>query len=129
MTKDFKEPSGELMLRVSCGHDTKNFQHGVFGGWIFGQMDIGATILCKMHSKAMIVTRAVNNFLFHKPARVGDILEVYATLKKVGNTSLTTEVEAWAINIDKKELIATGEIIFVSVDENYNPIPADPQKR
>ena len=43
-----------------------------------------------------MVTVAVNQFIFKQPVRVGDILSFFAHVTRIGNTSITVQVEVFA---------------------------------
>ncbi len=43
-----------------------------------------------------MATVAVNEFIFKQPVRVGDILSFFSHVTRVGNTSVTVQVEAYA---------------------------------
>lgn len=59
------------------------------------QMDIAGGILAKEVAKGRTVTIAVNQIIFHKPVKVGDVVCCYGQVIKVGNTSVTLELEVW----------------------------------
>ena len=43
-----------------------------------------------------VATISVNSFVFKQPVFVGDLLSFYADIVKVGNTSITVNVEVYA---------------------------------
>ena len=72
-------------------------QHGdIFGGWIMAQVDIAAGVLAARHARGRVVTVAVNEFQFKQPVFIGDVLSFYCEIVRVGNTSITVNVEVYA---------------------------------
>jgi acyl-CoA thioesterase YciA len=72
-------------------------QHGdIFGGWIMAQVDIAAGVLAARHARGRVVTVAVNEFQFKQPVFIGDVLSFYCEIVRVGNTSITINVEVYA---------------------------------
>ena len=89
---DNKEPT----LRVVPMPADAN-QHGdIFGGWIMSQVDIAGSVLAARHSRGRVATVAVNSFQFKQPVFIGDVLSFYAEIVRVGNTSITINVEVYA---------------------------------
>ena len=60
---------------------------------------------------------------FRKPVYVGDVMCVYASLIRIGTTSITVGVEAWAIrrNQTNRILVTEGNFTYVAVDDNGRP--------
>jgi acyl-CoA thioesterase YciA len=73
-----------------------NIHGDVFGGWIMAQVDIAGALLATRRANGRVATIAVNSFLFKHPVFVGDLLSFYADIVKVGNTSITVNVEVFA---------------------------------
>jgi acyl-CoA thioesterase YciA len=72
-------------------------QHGdIFGGWIMAQVDIAGGVLAARHARGRVATIAVNSFQFKQPVFIGDVLSFYADIVRVGNTSITVNVEVYA---------------------------------
>ncbi len=96
----------------------------VFGGWIMSQMDIAASIPALKTSKGAVVTRAVSNLEFINPAFLGDLINIYADVTKIGNTSITIGVKVIAERKPAKpELveIARADMVFVAVNRLGRP--------
>ncbi|MDM4766363.1 acyl-CoA thioesterase [Pelomonas sp. SE-A7] len=86
----------ELVLRVMPMPADANHNGDVFGGWIMAQVDIAGSILPARISRGRIATVAVNEFIFKQPVSIGDLLSFYATVVRVGRTSVTVHVEVFA---------------------------------
>lgn len=119
------EPSGELVIRTLAMPQDTNANGDIFGGWLVSQMDIGGAILAKQTAKARIATVKITDLVFIRPVLVGDIICCYAELLKVGTTSMTIKIEAWAVHQEETERhqVTEGTFIFVALDENRKPRP------
>src|ERR1700754_2289826 len=96
MDPDPTEPVGTLTIRTLAMPADTNPAGDIFGGWVMSQMDIAGAICAVERAKGRVVTVAVEAMTFIAPVKVGDILCVYTTLERVGSTSITVAVEAWA---------------------------------
>ena len=119
------EPKGELVIRTIAMPADTNANGDIFGGWLMSQMDLGAAIVAKNLSRSRVTTVAVDGMVFLNPVYVGDIVNCYATLVKVGRTSMKIDVEAWVQRgKDGTRLRVTeGIFTYVSIDEQGRPQP------
>jgi acyl-CoA thioesterase YciA len=62
---------------------------------------------------------------FAKPVKIGDVLCVYTEITRVGRTSITLRVEAWAQRYlaDEMDLVTHGEFVMVALDKSGQPTP------
>ena len=102
-------------------------QHGdIFGGWIMAQVDIAGGVLAARRARGRVATVAVNQFLFKQPVLIGDLLSFYAEIVRVGNTSITVNVEVYASrNPEDIEVVKVTEatLTYVATDQNRQPRP------
>jgi len=72
----------------------------------------------------------VNALAFRRPVHVGDTLCVYTRLERVGRTSITLAIEAWARRYlaSTREKVTEGVFVMVALDEQGQPtpVPIDP---
>lgn len=119
-------PKGKLTLQVVAMPKDTNPAGDIFGGWLLSQMDLAGGIFCRSITKGRVVTVAIDTTEFKLPVFIGDTLSCYVELVHLGRTSMKVKIEAW-VNRDYDEthiMKATeGNYIFVSVDENRNPMP------
>lgn len=105
-------------------------QHGdIFGGWIVSQVDIAGSVVAARHSRGRVATVAVNAFQFKQPVFIGDVLSFYADIVRVGNTSITVNVEVYAQrNPREVETVKVTEatLTYVATDANRRPRPVPP---
>ncbi len=98
----------------------------IFGGWIMAQVDIAGGTLAGRLARGRIATVAVNSFLFKQPVQVGDLLSFYVDLVKIGNTSITVNVEVYAERgpSDLKVVKVTeATLTYVAIDPDGRPRP------
>jgi acyl-CoA thioesterase YciA len=124
-------PEGkEPLLRVVPMPADAN-QHGdIFGGWIMSQVDIAGGVLAARYARGRVATVAVNSFLFKQPVFIGDVLSFYADVVRVGNTSITVNVEVYAQrNPTDIETVKVTEatLTYVAVGPDRRPRPVSPQ--
>lgn len=99
-----------------------NPQNDLFGGTLVGFVDETIAMLSIKITCRKCVTASIENMTFIKPVKVGDILEVTATVEDVRNTSMNIKFEVNRINIYKKpEKVSFGNFIMVVLDENNKP--------
>ena len=108
------------------------FHGNLFGGKLLSWVDaaVAAYAMEKCRSQNMI-TIALDECVFRKPAKEKQLVKIYAEMVKVGNTSATFKIEARAFNVfrgDEAILLATN-MTFVRVDEEGAPIPISEQVR
>ena len=102
----------------------------IFGGWIMSQVDIAASIAAHRRAKGRVVTVAVNEFQFHEPVFVGDLISCYTEIVHVGTTSLTVHVEVFAERdrgVEECIRVTQANLTFVAVDEQRRkrPVPGE----
>jgi acyl-CoA thioesterase YciA len=118
-------PQGKMpYLRVMPMPADANIYGDVFGGWIMAQVDIAGSLPATRRANGRIATVAVNSFLFKQPVFVGDLLSFYADIVKVGQTSITINVEVYAErNHLPSEVVKVTEatLTYVATDENRQP--------
>ena len=101
-----------------------NFNGDIFGGWIMAQVDIAGSVLPARIAKGRVTTVAVNQFIFKQPVSIGDLLSFYATVERVGNTSITVRVEVYAernpadIQVVK---VTEANLTYVAIDQEGKP--------
>lgn len=113
-------------LRVTLLPRDTNKHGSIFGGIILSHIDLAAAVEARKTTGAQnIVTVAMDKIVFHKPVFVGDVVSFYTKTHKVGQTSVTTKVIVEATRAEGGETVRVteAEVVFVAVDENWNPMP------
>jgi acyl-CoA thioesterase YciA len=121
--KTVHKPRGELAIRTLAMPSDANPDGDIFGGWVLSQMDIAGGLFSKKLAEGRTVTVAIDSMTFHKPVSIGDVLCCFVELVKVGNTSLTVSVEAWAARQYRDEFIRVteGKFVYVAIDKKQKP--------
>ncbi|GLS42493.1 acyl-CoA thioesterase [Methylobacterium brachythecii] len=119
------EPKGELTVRTIAMPADTNANGDIFGGWVMSQMDQAGGIAGVDRAQGRVVTVAVDAMTFIRPVRIGDVLCVYTRISRVGRTSMTIEVEAWArrFRTQLREKVTAATFVFVSIDDEGKPRP------
>lgn len=128
MTSQTK-PTGELTLRTLAMPGDANAAGDIFGGWVMAQMDLSCGIRAAERARGRVVTAAVKEMAFALPVKIGDTLCIYTDVVKVGRTSMTLKVEAWAQRYLSHLMEKVTDAIFVMValdeDGRPKPVPAE----
>ena len=100
-----------------------NANGDIFGGWLLSQMDVGGGVFASKVAKSRTVTVAIEAMNFRKAVYVGDLVSVYANLVRVGRTSMTVHLEAWALRRRELQpiLVTDGNFTYVSIDDDGRP--------
>ena len=118
-------PDGsELVMRVMPMPADSNANGDIFGGWIMAHVDLAGAVLPSRIAKGRIATVAVNEFVFKQPVSVGDLLSFYSRVVRVGNTSVTVNVEVYAErNPANLQVVKVTEanVTYVAIDGNGKP--------
>lgn len=125
MAKPLEAPRGELAIRTLAMPADANPSGDIFGGWVLSQMDIAGGITAGQRARGRVATVAVDAMTFHRPVYVGDVLCVYADVERIGRTSMTLHLEAWALRgrLGERVKVTEGDFTFVAIDENGRPRP------
>jgi len=119
----------DLTIRVMAMPADTNASGDIFGGWLMSQVDIAGSIVARRRAQGRTVTIAVDSFQFRKPVFVGDVVSCYARITRVGKTSLTIKVKAYAERQGKSHhshLVTEADLTYVAVDEQRKPRPIPP---
>lgn len=122
-------PHGELTIRTVAMPADTNPRGDIFGGWLMSQMDIAGGVAAGQRANGRIVTVAVEGMVFHQPVHVGNVLCCYTEIQKIGTTSITVGIEAWALNQNtgNRVKVTEGIYTYVAVDDNgkKRPVPSE----
>ena len=111
-----------MLPRDTTAHGT------IFGGVILSYLDLAGGIECRRQSPKKFVTKAMHEVVFVAPVHLGDLVTFYTRTVRIGNTSITVEVEVEVERLgldDTKEVVRVteAEVIYVAVDDNGKPVP------
>ncbi len=122
-------PQREPTIRVVAMPSDANYTGDIFGGWLMGQVDVAGSIPALHRARGRVATVAVNSFVFKQPILVGDLVSFYTRIVKVGNTSITVDVEVYVQRDPAKPVCAKvteATLTYVAVGEDRRPRPVPP---
>jgi len=114
----------QLAIRVVAMPADTNAYGDIFGGWLMSQADIAGSTLAVRVSGGRVATVAVKEFRFIAPVLVGDLVELFARVERVGRTSVAVAIQAWAQGEPdprSRRRVAESQIVYVAVDDQRRP--------
>lgn len=116
----------ELVLKVIPMPADTNGNGDIFGGWVMAQVDLAGSVIPARIIRGRMATVAVNEFIFKQPVRVGDILSFFAHITRVGNSSITVQVEVFAERFLAQGVyvkVTEAALTYVAIDDEGRPMP------
>ena len=116
----------ELVLKVIPMPADCNANGDIFGGWVMAQVDLAGSVVPARYAQGRMATVAVNEFVFKQPVRVGDILSFFASLTRIGRTSITVQVEVYAERFQAQGQyikVTEASLTYVAIDDTGKPRP------
>jgi acyl-CoA thioesterase YciA len=102
------------------------FHGNLFGGKLLAWLDASAAgFAMQLCDTPRMVTIKIDECVFKKPAKEGQLLKIYGKVNHIGNTSITLYMEARAHNVysGEQKVVLSTNITFVRIDESGDPIP------
>jgi acyl-CoA thioesterase YciA len=116
----------QLISQRLCMEKDLGIHGNLFGGIMLSWLDEAAAIMAYeiCHSPNM-VTLKIDEVIFKKPVKIGFHLKIYGEVMRMGNSSLTLEVEARKHNVYSGEetVVCSTNFTFVRIDEQGDAIP------
>ena len=109
-----------MMPRDTNAHGT------IFGGVLLSYLDQAGAIEARRHGGQTLVTVAMDRVEFKQPVFVGDVLSFYASVIKIGRTSIRIRVDVEAERFaspNEQISVTAAELVYVAVDEHRRPMP------
>lgn len=125
-----KQPRGDLAIRMLAMPANTNPNGDIFGGWVVSNMDLAGLSVAKEYTSQRATTVAIDKMVFIAPVKVGDFICCYADVIKTGRTSVTINVETWAIGAGdtRRRQVTEGVFTYVAIDAQGRSTPLDRQK-
>ncbi len=120
----FDEPA----VRTLAMPGDTNPSGDIFGGWVLAQMDLAGGIVAGRRAGGRVATVALDGMSFHRPVYVGDLVSCYATVIRVGRTSLTVQVDTFVLRgrTGDEVKVTEGRFTFVALDDQGRPRAISP---
>lgn len=116
-----------------------NVLGNLLGGRLMHFIDIVGAMAAYRHSRAHVVTAAMDHIDFLQPVHVGDLLTLKSSVNRAFSTSMEVGVKAWVENTQTGVMlhVASAYLVFVAIDQNgrrvhvpeLKPVTADEQRR
>tara|TARA_Y100000593_G_scaffold91313_1_gene179768 strand:- start:2334 stop:2732 length:399 start_codon:yes stop_codon:yes gene_type:complete len=104
--------------------------HGnLFGGIMLAWIDeAGAAFACQIADTGRMVTKHISALTFERPVRPGQLIKIYGRCLKIGNTSVTIEIEARRHSIynGTQKSVCKCQVVFVRIDGDGEAVPIAP---
>jgi acyl-CoA thioesterase YciA len=108
------------------------FHSNLFGGKLLAWLDAaGVSYAMEVCDTPRMVTIKIDECIFKRPAKEGQLLKIYGDVSSIGNTSIIVYLEARAHNVysGQQNVILSTNITFVRIDENGDSIPISDRVR
>lgn len=116
-----------LINRFICMTKDIGVHGNLFGGVLLSKIDEAAALFAVNECKTpRMVTLKIEELIFEKPIKVGQCIDIYGKVIKVGNSSINIYIECIKPNLyvpEKYETVCRTTITFVKIDEDGRPIP------
>ena len=116
----------ELITKYICKTSDLGVHGNMFGGTLVSIIDdAGASYASQICDTPRMVTIKIDEFIFKKPIKVGNLIKVYGEVRDFGTTSVTLYLEVRRHNVytGDQDVVTQTNIKFVRIDEEGNAIP------
>jgi acyl-CoA thioesterase YciA len=116
----------ELITTKICMASEIGVHGNLFGGTLMSILDeTAAAYSCQICDTPRMVTKKIEEVVFERPVRVGNLIKVYAEVEKIGNTSIVIKLEARKHNVytGDQQLVCSTKMVFVRIDDEGTPVP------
>jgi acyl-CoA thioesterase YciA len=121
---------GEPALRAIAMPADANPSGDIFGGWLLAQMDLAGGSVAMQRADGRVATVAITGMTFHQPVFVGDEVSCYATITRVGRSSITIAIESWARRHRGRGRVkvTAGTFTYVAIGGDRRPRQLPPER-
>jgi acyl-CoA hydrolase len=125
-TKETRGEEKERVLRHQArtlrrvGTEDTMTSNIMYAGRLMLMLDEISSIVAHAYAESPVVTASVDQMVFTSPIRVGDVLEITASLTRTWRTSMEIEVEVRS-HMDRKDLKTRSYFTFVKIGEDERP--------
>jgi len=116
----------ELITTKVCMTRDIGVHGNLFGGIMLEWLDEAAlAYACQVADSTRMVTRSMSEVIFERPVKEGRIVKIYGEVVKIGNTSITINLEARSHNqfSGKQKIVCQTKMVFVQIDEDSESTP------
>jgi acyl-CoA thioesterase YciA len=116
----------ELVTTYICKASDIGVHDNMFGGTILSIIDdAAASYTSQICDSQRVVTLKIDELIFAKPVKSGNIIKVYAEVVEFGTTSVTIYIEVRKHNVytGQQEVVTHTKMKFVRIDDEGKPLP------
>jgi len=109
-----------------CMEKDLGVHRNLFGGFMLSWLDeSGAALATQVCDTPMMVTIKMDEVVFKKPVKVGNLIKIYGKVLSIGNTSITIKLNAKKHNVysGKEKVVCSTNIVFVRIDDDGDSVP------
>ena len=117
-------------MELITTHICKAFEIGIhnnmFGGTMMSLIDdAAASYAAQICDTPRIVTIKIDELIFKRPVKVGNLIKIYGRVIEFGRTSVSLYIEVRKHNVytGEQDVVTQTNIKFVRIDEEGNAIP------
>ncbi len=118
-----------LAIRTTLLPKDTNPAGTIFGGVILSLIDqAGEIAMRSINPHRRYVTIAMDSIMFHAPVFVGDLVSLYTCHVKVGNTSVSVQVDVMVERRDRpgaEVRVTEAKVTYVAIGGDGKPIPVN----
>ena len=116
----------ELITTRVCMASQIGVHGNLFGGEMMSILDESAAVYCcQICDTPRMVTKKIEEVIFQRPVKTGNLIKIYGSVEKIGNTSITINLEARKHNVytGDQQLVCSTKMVFVRIDDEGAPVP------
>ena len=116
----------ELITTKVCMASQIGVHGNLFGGEMLCILDeAGAVYGCQICDTPRMVTKKIEEVIFQRPVKTGNLIKIYGDVENIGNTSITINLEARKHNVYTgiQDLVCSTRMVFVRIDDEGSPVP------
>jgi len=119
----------ELVLRVIPMPADTHLGDQVAGSWMLSKLDSAGSVLPMRATRGRVVLVAIEKLAFTHPVKTGDLVSFYATLLRVGTTSVSVQVQALTErrgSSGSATPVTEAVMTYVAIDDQGAPVRVQP---
>jgi acyl-CoA thioesterase YciA len=116
----------ELITTRVCMASQIGVHGNLFGGEMLSILDESAAVYCcQICDTPRMVTKKIEEVIFQRPVKTGNLIKVYGNVENIGNTSITINLEARKHNVYTgiQDIVCSTKMVFVRIDDEGAPVP------
>ena len=116
----------ELITTKICMASEIGIHGNLFGGTLMSIIDeTAAAYACQICDTPRMITKKIEEVIFERPVKVGNLIKIYGQVGKIGNTSIVINIEARKHNVytGDQQLVCSTKMVFVRIDDEGTPVP------